>query len=43
MWFIHDTVKRYQDQINLISGKAMMAHIDTQETETKKGNKKNAG
>jgi hypothetical protein len=43
MWFIYDTVKRYQDQINLISGKAMMAHIDAQETETKKGNKKNAG
>ena len=40
MWFMHDTVKRYQDQIALISGQAMMAHIDTQEAETKKGKKK---
>jgi hypothetical protein len=40
MWFMHDTVKRYQDQIAFISGQAMMAHIDTQEAETKKGKKK---
>jgi hypothetical protein len=40
MWFMHDTVKRYQDQIALISGQAMMAHIDTQEAETKKGKSK---
>ena len=40
MWFMHDTIKRYQDQIALISGQAMMAHIDTQEAETKKGKKK---
>ena len=40
MWFMHDTIKRYQDQIALISGQAMMAHIDAQEAETKKGKKK---
>ena len=40
MWFMHDTIKRYQDQIAIISGQAMMAHIDTQEAETKKGKKK---
>lgn len=40
MWFIHDTVKRYQDQINLISGQAMDAHIEEQNSETKKGKKK---
>jgi hypothetical protein len=43
MWFIHDTVKRYKEQIAMISALAMDAHIDVQEIETKKGKKKNAG
>jgi len=40
MWFIHDTVKHYKEQIAMISALAMDSHIDAQETETKKGKKK---
>jgi len=43
MWFIHDTVKRYKEQIAMISALAMDAHIEEQNSETKKGKKKNAG
>lgn len=42
MWFIHDTVKRYKEQIAMISALAMDAHIEEQNSETKKGKKKNA-
>ena len=40
MWFLHDTVKQYADQINIVSGKAMMAHLDLQETGKKNANGK---
>lgn len=36
MWFLYDTVKQYADQINTVSGKAMMAHLDLKETKGKK-------
>jgi len=31
MWFIHDTVKTYKEEINRISGEAMMAHLNEQD------------
>lgn len=40
MWFIHDTVKRYKEQIAMISALAMDSHIEEQNLETKKGKKK---
>jgi hypothetical protein len=41
MWFIHDTVKRYKEQIAMISALAMDSHIEEQELEHRKGKKKN--
>lgn len=36
MWFIHDTVKTYKEEVSRISAEAMMAHRDQSELGYKK-------
>jgi hypothetical protein len=36
MWFIHDTVKTYKEEVGRISAEAMMAHRDQSELGYKK-------
>ncbi len=40
MWFIHDTVKTYKEEVGRISAEAMIAHRNEQELPHKKASKK---
>ena len=40
MWFIHDTVKTYKEEVSRISTEAMLAHRNEQELPHKKASKK---
>ncbi len=40
MWFIHDTVKTYKEEVSRISAEAMIAHRNEQELPHKKASKK---
>ncbi len=40
MWFIHDTVKTYKEEVSRISTEAMIAHRNEQELPHKKASKK---